>query len=343
MRMTGFPCKFTGVILLRATSILLLTAGVLLAAPVPAEMPVPPDISPEAQEFYRQFRPRPPAGDLSDPAVLARLRTGLGRMFLGFARGIRTDYTLESVDAGGVPAVWVRTPSPVQKGRVLLYIHGGGFILGSATTDIALPLRIGPAAGMPVLSVDYRLAPEHPHPAAIDDVLGAYRWLLKTGYKAKDIGVFGDSAGGALALALPLAARDAGLKPPAAVVALSPVTDLAGLGDTRTTLAGFDPVLSGDAASRWQAYLGGHDARGSLVSPLYGDLRGFPPLLIQVGGREVLLSDSVRFARKARVAGVDVTLDVWDGMWHVWQSNPGVPEAAEAAEDIAAFFRQRVK
>jgi acetyl esterase/lipase len=126
------------------------------------------------------------------------------------------------------------------------------------------------------------------------------------------------------------------------VAVLSPVTDMAGLGDTRTTLAGFDPILAGDATSRWQAYLGGHDPREPLVSPLYGDLQGFPPLLIQAGSREVLLSDSLRLARKARVAGVDVTLDVWDGMWHVWQGTPGIPESREAVEAIAAFFRQHV-
>ena len=308
-----------------------------------AEMPVPTDISPEAQEFYRQLRPRPAGStDLSDPAVLERLRTGLGKMFLGFGRRIRTDYALETIDAGGVPAAWVRTPAPVQKGKVLLYIHGGGFILGSARTDLALPLRIGPAAGMAVLSVDYRLAPEYPFPAALDDTLAAYRWLLKQGYKGRDIGVFGDSAGGALALSLVLAARDAGIAPPAAVVTLSPVTDLTGAGDTRTTLASFDPVLSGGAAERWTAYLGGHDAKEPLVSPLYGELKGFPPLLVQVGTREVLLSDAVRLARKARAAGVDVTLDVWEGMWHVWQGNPDAPEAREAADSIAAFFRQHV-
>jgi len=319
-------------------------AGFVPAGPAAADIPVPQAVSPEAQAFYRSLRPRPPgANDLSDPAVLARLRTGLGKMFLGNARRVRTDYTLEAVDAGGVPAVWVRTPDPVRKGRVLLYIHGGGFILGSATTDLSLPLQIGPAAGLAVLSVDYRLAPEHPHPAAVDDALGAYRWLLKQGYRAQDIGVFGDSAGGALALALVLGARDAGLKLPAAVAVLSPVTDLTGVGDTRTTLAGFDPVLAGDATSRWSVYLGGHDPREPLVSPLFGDLRGFPPLLVHAGSREVLLSDSLRLARKARAAGVDVTLDVWDGMWHVWQANPGVPESREAVEAIAAFFRQHVR
>ncbi|MEO7385867.1 MAG: alpha/beta hydrolase [Gammaproteobacteria bacterium] len=317
--------------------------AVALAVAGAAERPVPSSVSPEAQAYLGRLQPRPQVAlDYGDPAVMERLRNGLGRMFLASARRIRDDYTLEAIDAGGVPAVWVHTPVPVRKGKVLLYIHGGGFILGSATTDLALPLRIGPATGLPVLSVDYRLAPEHPYPAAANDVLAAYRWLLKQGYKARDIGVLGDSAGGDLALVLVLAARDAGLPAPAAIAVLSPVTDMTGSGDTRVTLGTADPILSGDAPARWSAYLGGQEPGDPKVSPVFADLRGFPPLLVQVGTREVLLSDSVRLARKARTDGVDVTLDVWEGMWHVWQGNPDVPESKAAANEIAAFFRRHV-
>ncbi|MEO8443847.1 MAG: alpha/beta hydrolase [Gammaproteobacteria bacterium] len=314
-----------------------------ISAMAVADIPVPASISPEAQAYLRSLRPRPPgSANYSDPAVMERLRNGLGKMFLASARRIRDDYTLESVDAGGVPAVWVRTPEPVRKGKVLLYIHGGGFILGSAYTDLSLPLRIGPAAGLPVLSVDYRLAPEQPYPAAVNDVLAAYRWLLKQGFRARDVGVLGDSAGGDLALALVLATRSAGLPAPGALVTLSPVTDLTGSGDTREMLKSADPILSGDAPARWAAYLGGHDPKDPLISPVFAELRGLPPLLIQVGTREVLLSDSVRLARRAREAGVDVTLDVWEGMWHVWQGNPDVPEARAAADEVAAFFRRHL-
>ena len=327
--------------------LLSLLPGIVLAllavVPARADIPVPPGISPEAQEFYRQMQARPATSpDLSDPAVIGKLRTGLGKMFLANARRVRTDYTLEPVDAGGVPAIWVRTPEPVRKGRALLYIHGGGFILGSAKTDLSLPLQVGPAAGIAVLSVDYRLAPEHPFPAAVDDVVGAYRWLLGRGYAARDIGVFGDSAGGALALSLVLGARDAGLKLPGAVALLSPVTDLVGIGDTYTTLATLDPVLPGTTARLWEGYLAGRDPRQPLVSPLYGDLAGFPPLLIQAGGREVLLSDSLRLARKARASGVDVTLDVWDGMWHVFQGSSTIPESREAVAALGEFFRKHL-
>ncbi|TFG85042.1 MAG: alpha/beta hydrolase [Chromatiales bacterium] len=305
--------------------------------------PVPTTVSAEAQNYLRNLRlPPGRAMNYADPAVMTRLRGGLGKMFLLTARRIRTDYTLDPVDLNGVPGLWVRTPDPVRKGKVLLYLHGGGYILGSPATDLALPLRIGPAAGIAVLSAGYRLAPEHPYPAAVDDALTAYRWLLKQGYRGRDIGVFGDSAGGGLTLALALAVRDARLPSPAALVALSPVTDMTGAGDTRQTLKDSDPILRGDATVRRSAYVGEHDPRDPLISPIYADLRGLPPLLIQVGTREVLLSDSVRFARRAREAGVEVTLDVWEGMWHVFQGNPDVPEAKQASDEIADFLRRRV-
>lgn len=322
----------------RALALLTCLAAAGAAA---ADFTPPATISPEAQAVYAGFAARPGL-DTTDPAVVARLRKGLGGLFLGNARRIRSDYTLLPVSANGVPAYWVDVPERPRRGRVLLYIHGGGFLLGAATTDLALPLRIGPAAGARVLSVDYRLAPEHPFPAAVDDVLAAYRWLLAEGYQPRHIGVFGDSAGGALTLSLLMAARDAGLPLPRAAALLSPVADLTGEGDTRDTLARTDPVLGGDASRRWSAYLAGTDPRNPLASPVFGDFRGLPPLLIQVGTREVLLSDAVRVARRARAAGVAVDLDVWEGMWHVWQANPGVPESAAAAGELAAFFRDRV-
>ena len=326
---------------------LLLTFGISLAGHTEetrAPFPVPGAASAEAQAFYRNLRPRPAMqADYRDPATMQRLRDGLGRMFLANARRVTTDYTLEAVDAGGVPAYWVRTGKPANHRKALLYLHGGGYILGSAQTMLGLPLRIGPAASVPVLSVEYRLAPEHPFPAAVDDALAAYRWLLSRGYRPRDIGVFGDSAGGGLAVALVLAARDARVPMPAAVAALSPLTDLTAIGDTRTTLAAVDPILVGDPTQRFLVYAGNRDPRDPLISPVYADLGGLPPLLIQVGTREALLSDSVRLARRAREAGVDVTLDVWEGMWHVWQDSVDVPEGAGASAEIAAFFRRHLR
>lgn len=323
----------------------------LMAMPLFAatDMPIPASISPEAQAYLRSLPPRRTgSADFSDPVAAARVRTMLGQMFLAGARRITTDYTLEVVDAGGVPAYWVRTPAGSSAGTqdcgkqpVLLYLHGGGFVIGSAATDLGIPLRMGTDAQLPVLSVDYRLAPEHPYPAALDDSLAAYRWLLKQGFKAANIGIVGDSAGGQLAVALVLAARNAGLPRPAAVLVMSPVADMTNTGDSLETLAAFDPIQGTDRSNR-VAYMAGHDPADPLLSPIYADLRNFPPLLIQVGTRDLLLSDSVRLARKARVDGVEVTLDVWDGMWHVFQGNPTVPEAAAASREAANFLRRHL-
>jgi acetyl esterase/lipase len=318
--------------------------AVLAASAVAETPPAPVTISPEAQEFYRGLRERPPVTtDYRDPAAMARLRAGLDRMFLANARRITTDYVLDKVDAGGVTAYWVRTGKPANEDKVIVYLHGGGFILGSATANLGIPLRVGPAARTPVLSVEYRLAPEHPFPAAVEDTVSAYRWLLERGYKGADIALVGDSAGGGLAVSAALALVREKLPAPAAVVALSPLTDLTPVGDTRRTLAGYDPIVIGDPTARFALYAGVHDVRDPRISPVYADLRGMPPLLIQVGTREVLLSDSVRLARRAREAGVEVTLDVWEGMWHVWQDHALAPEARQAAREIGLFLERHLK
>ena len=193
------------------------------------------------------------------------------------------------------------------------------------------------------MSVEYRLAPEHKFPAGLMDALGTYRWLLENGFAAESIGVFGDSAGGGLALALALGARDEGLPQPGALAVLSPSTDQARRGDTQVTLAAFDPILGSGAATPGHVYAGDTPLTNPLISPVYADLTGMGPLLIQVGTREKLLSGSVRLARRAREAGVDVTLDVWEGMWHVWQDHPTIPEAEQASREISAFFRRNLR
>ena len=166
--------------------------------------------------------------------------------------------------------------------------------------------------------------------------------MLDQGYKAENIGVYGDSAGGGLTLAMALAAREEGLPLPGALVVVSPGIDYTGSGDSYITLADVDPVLRTDPAPRRADYAGDADLSDPLLSPVYANYTGFPPLLIQVGTREVLLSDTVRLARNARAAGVDVTLDVWDGMWHGWHDTPGLPEADQACTEIAEFFASRL-
>ena len=306
-------------------------------------MPIPKTISAQAQAYYESLQPRPAGGvDVENPKALAFMRQFLGKIFLANAENLGIEYTLEPAQIENLEAYWIRNDTR-DGDKALIYLHGGGYILGSAKTNVALPVRINKFSGIPVLSIEYRLAPEHPFPAGLMDALGAYRWLLTHGYDAESIGVFGDSAGGGLALALALIARDEGLPQPGALAVLSPSTDQTRSGDTQTTLGDFDPILGSGPGSPGHVYAGDTPLTNPLVSPIYADLAGMGPLLIQVGTRERLLSASVRLARRAREAGVDVTLDVWEGMWHVWQDHPTVPEAEQASREISEFFRHKLQ
>jgi monoterpene epsilon-lactone hydrolase len=227
---------------------------------------------------------------------------------------------------------------------VLLFLHGGGFQLGSLRSHGELAARLGRASGMRVLLPEYRLAPEHPFPAAIDDVLAVWRWLrTDQDLSAGSIAVAGDSAGGGLAVALLVALRDAGGLPAAAAL-MSPHVDLTSSGASMTERADQDPIFT-PAALRQMAsdYLAGADPKTPLASPLFASLAGFPPLLVQTGTAELLLSDSERLARAAAEAGVGVTLQIGEGLPHVYQIMLGTPEAAEATEQIGKFLRARVR
>ncbi len=251
--------------------------------------------------------------------------------------------TVQQVNAGGVPAEW-EIPAGAPADRAILYIHGGAWTICSPRTHRSMVIQLGRAAGMKALSIDYRLAPEHPFPAALEDCLAAYRWLLGQGYAANKLVIAGDSAGGNLTLATLLALRDAGDPLPAAAVCLSPATDLVPTSETRRTRADVEVVLrrikDGDAVS---PYTAGQDVRNPLISPLYGDLRGLPPILIHVGDHEILLDDSTRFVENACLAGVDARVVVWPYMWHVFQMHaPSLPEARESIRLLGAFMREKV-
>jgi acetyl esterase/lipase len=245
------------------------------------------------------------------------------------------------LDAGGVPGAWI-VPSGLEPKRTVLYLHGGGYNAGSITSHLPLTSNIALAAKARVLAIDYRLAPEHLFPAAVDDALAAYRWLLKESAQANHIVVAGDSAGGGLTLSLILLLREKGLPLPAAAVCLSPWTDLTCSGESWKTNGKVDFMLKkGSTFNAAKLYLGDADPRSPLASPLYADPAGLPPLLIQVGSEEVLLSDSTLFAEKARLAGVDVTLENWKGMQHVWQFTASMlPEARQAVNRIGEFILQ---
>jgi monoterpene epsilon-lactone hydrolase len=253
------------------------------------------------------------------------------------------DVRVTEVTAGGVPAHWLDAPGS-GPGRVLLFMHGGGYELGSLRSDGELAARLGRASGMRVLFPEYHLAPEHPFPAAVDDVRAAWRWLrADQGLGAGSIAVAGASAGGGLAVALLVAIGDAGDALPAAAVLMSPTVDLTSSGASMTERVDQDPfstpALLGQLASD---YLAGADPRTPLASPLFASLAGLPPLLIQVGTADLLLSDSERLAAAAAEAGVDVTLTIGEGLPHVYPIMLGTPEAAEATGQTGTFLRARV-
>jgi acetyl esterase/lipase len=246
--------------------------------------------------------------------------------------------TCAPVSAGGVSAEWI-LPVGIAAERVVLYLHGGSYIAGSINSHRALAANIAVQAGARALVLDYRLAPEHPYPAALDDALAAYRWLQSEGVPTNEIYIIGDSAGGGLTAALLLALRDAGDPLPAAGILLSPLTDMTFSGETIKTKEKADLILYFEKERQFAPlYLGRTDPRDPLVSPLFGNLHGLPPLLIQVGSDELLLSDSTCLAEKAKTAGADVTLEVWEGMQHVWHFAASfIPEGREAIKRIGEF------
>jgi epsilon-lactone hydrolase len=257
---------------------------------------------------------------------------------------VADDVTCTPVDAGGVRAEWIVPPGAAAE-RVLLYLHGGGYVLCSVSTHRDLISRMARAAGMRALGLDYRLAPEHPFPAAVEDAATAYRWLVSHGTAPEHIAIAGDSAGGGLTLATLVALRDAGDPLPAAAVCLSPWVDLEGTGPAFAAKAAVDPFVNkGMTEFLAQQYLAGRDPRTPLAAPLYADLHGLPPLLIQVGTAEILLDDATRIADRAKAAGVDASLEVWDDMIHVWQLfAPLLPEGQQAIERIGAFIREHLR
>lgn len=291
-----------------------------------------------ARQANRQDAPQP---------SLAEQRTNyelLLESYTGHPVPLPEGTRLELVDVDGIPAEWIRPPDADAE-RVVLYLHGGGYILGSLKSHRDLVAHLAAASGIQGLLFEYRLAPEHIFPAAFDDALTAYQWLLTNGTKPEHIVLAGDSAGGGLILAVLQALRDRNSAMPAGAVLLSPLTDLVGAGEGRTAREAADPIFSAQAInSLANFYPGPADKHNPLISPIYADLHGFPPLRIDVGRDEVLLDDSLQIAEHARAAHVPVELVVWDDMWHVFQQYAAVlPEGQQSLEQIGRFIRRETQ
>ena len=289
-----------------------------------------PDAEIEAVRRVLEANPR--------PAGLGERRKRLDA--LGGQYPLSTDVRVETVDANGVMAEWTDTPE-ADPGNVIMYLHGGGYTAGSLKSHRHMVARAGREARARTIALGYRLAPEHPFPSAVEDAVAGYRFLLSRGFSADHIAVAGDSAGGGLTVALLVSLRASGLPLPACAWCSSPWVDLEGTGGSMTAKAAVDPMVQQSYLIELAAaYLGGADPRSPLAAPLYADLKGLPPILIQVGSAETLLDDAVRLARSAGAADVRVRLDVWPDMIHVWQLfYQQVAAGRRALAEAGAFIR----
>jgi epsilon-lactone hydrolase len=301
-----------------------------------ADMP-----SPAMQQMMDAFRAQQNVGPSQPSPTLEARRAAFAPA--GRLHPVPNDVRVTQVTAGGVPAHWLVAPG-AESGRVLLYLHGGGYELGSLRSHGELAARLGRASGMRVLLPEYRLAPEHSFPAAVDDVLAAWHWLrTEQDLSAESMAVAGDSAGGGLSVALLVATRDAGEALPAAGVLMSPTVDLTSSGASMTERVDQDPISTPAMLRQFASdYLAGADPRTPMASPLFASLSGLPPLLVQAGTADVLFSDSERLAAALAEAGAEVVLEIGEGLPHAYPILLGTPEAAKATERAATFLRARV-
>jgi acetyl esterase/lipase len=257
---------------------------------------------------------------------------------------VAENVSCEPLSVDGIPAEWI-IPEGAPEQNVLLYLHGGGYCIGSISTHRGMVSHIARAAETRALLIDYRLAPEYPFPAAVEDSTAAYQWLLSQGIAASNIIIAGDSAGGGLTVSTLVSLKEKGIPLPAAAVLISPWVDLAITGDSVISKAEIDPMVTKEGLIEMAAaYMDNTDPRTPLASPLYADLTGLPPMLIHVGTSEILLDDAIRLADHARKVGVDVTLNAAEGLCHVWHFfTVMLPEALEAIKDVASFMREHLR
>ncbi len=296
-------------------------------------------LSPESQQIrlwlLQNMKNAPP------PSSIQEARDALN--VLASLKSLPAGTRVEPITAGGVPGEWVSAPDAAVD-KCVLCLHGGGYTMGTSKSVHRIASLLSAATDCRVLTIDYRLAPENPFPAAIEDATAAYRWVLDQGILPRNIVMVGVSSGGGLTLSTLVTLREAGVALPASAVLLSPWTDLAGTGESMITRVEADPMVTPDM-NRYHAalYANGMDLPHPLISPLYADLRGLPPLLIHVGSDEIMLDDSTRVAERAKASGVEVTLDVWEGMWHVWHAFAAqLPEGQQAIEQVGQFIRRKL-
>jgi acetyl esterase/lipase len=283
--------------------------------------------------FFMRYTVKKEMANLNDPASFRERSGGFGAKHL-------EEVSSEQVDAGGVPSEWVKWRGASEK-SVVLYLHGGGYVFGNPDTHRDISWRLSKESGSKVLFVNYRLAPENPFPAAVDDATASYRWLMEEGFLPEQIAVAGDSAGGGLAVALMLNLKTLGLKLPKAAVLMSPWVDLTLSGPSMVDNAEADAMLSPQAVARFtNYYLGDTDPTSPLASPIFGDLSGLPPTLVLVGSTEVLLSDSEALVEKINLAEGDAKLSLWPRMPHVFPILASIlPEGKKAVLEMAEFLK----
>ena len=285
-------------------------------------------------------------GQLRAPVIdfntsLAELREDVRRSAARMAK-MPPGIAVKTAEFPGFYGEWV-IPAGAGEAQAILYFHGSGFVMGTSQDHRALVAKFAARCAVKALTFDYSLAPEHPYPAAINDAAAIYQWLLSSGYQAKNLVFAGDSAGGCIALSTLLVLKDQGIPLPAAVVVLSPCTDLTCSGESHITKAKADIAPQGATSTYTSYYIGSSDPHSPYMSPLFGDLAGLPPLMIQVGEDETLLDDSLRFAQKAREAGVETQIHVWEGMFHCFPLlAPMFPEATLAMDEISWFIKKHL-
>lgn len=295
--------------------------------------------SPQSEAIRQMLREQKDAAKKGPPPSIEEQRKQLD--YLGSFVPLESDVTVERTQIAGVRGEWISTPN-ARSDQVLFYLHGGAYCLGSCDSHRGLASRLARACESRALVIEYRLAPEHPFPAALEDSTAVYRELVRSGVRPENMVIGGDSAGGGLTMATLLTLRDAGDPLPAAAVLLSPWTDMEGTGESMKTRADVEPWLDPDKNHQVaKLYLRDLDPRHPLVSPIYADLHGLPPMLVHVGDDECLLDDSVRLVERVRNAGVETKFKIWDEMWHVFHGFP-IPEAQQAIEEIGAFVRTRL-